>query len=120
MRLFRNGTLVKLWRGDVLNGQPRATLQTSVPIVAGENRFTAYAFNRENVKSVDATSTVVGSRALSRKGTAYVLAVGVNQYENAEYNLKFAVADATAFAGELKTQQIEARAVRSRRGHRTD
>ncbi|MEP7272575.1 MAG: hypothetical protein ABI882_13810, partial [Acidobacteriota bacterium] len=55
VRLFRNGTLVKVWRGDVLKGQSQVALETEVPIVAGENRLTAYAFNRDNVKSLDAT-----------------------------------------------------------------
>ena len=59
-----------------------------------------------------------GSASLNRKGTAYVLALGVNQYENAQYNLKFAVADATAFADEIEGAAGEARAVRSRRSDR--
>ena len=75
VRLFRNGTLVKVWRGDVLKGQPRARLQATLPIVAGPNRLTAYAFNRDNVKSADAFVAVNGSAQLARKGVAYVLAV---------------------------------------------
>ena len=105
VRLFRNGTLVKLWPGDVLGGRAQTTLEATLPIVAGENRLTAYAFNRENVKSADASVTVTGAAALSRRGTAYVLALGVNQYENAQYNLKYAVADATNFADEIRAQQ---------------
>ena len=42
---------------------------------------------------------------VSFAGTAYVLAVGINQYANPEYNLKYAVADAEAFSEELKRQQ---------------
>ena len=105
VRLFRNGTLVKLWPGDVLGGRAQTTLEATLPIVAGENRLTAYAFNRENVKSADASVTVTGAAALNRRGTAYVLALGVNQYENAQYNLKYAVADATNFADEIRAQQ---------------
>ena len=55
VRLFRNGALVKAWRGDVLKGQSRVVLEAQIPIVAGQNVFTAYAFNRDNVKSADAT-----------------------------------------------------------------
>lgn len=105
VRLFRNGTLVHRWPGDVLNGQPKVTLEATVPLVAGENRFTAYAFNDDNVKSTDALLAVTGSAALARKGIAHVIAVGVNQYANAQYNLKYAAADAQAFAREVKTQQ---------------
>lgn len=49
VRLFRNGSLVKVWRGDVLKGQPSAGIETTVSVVAGQNHLTAYAFNRDNV-----------------------------------------------------------------------
>ena len=75
VRLFRNGALVKAWRGDVLKGQARVTLEAQVPIVAGTNRFTAYAFNRDNVKSVDATAIVNGDDSLKQPGTMYILAI---------------------------------------------
>jgi WD40 repeat protein len=105
VRLFRNGSLVKVWRGDVLKGQTGATLEASVPVVAGENRLTAYAFNRDNVKSADATANVRGAESLRRAGTAYVLAIGVNSYANPQYNLKYAVADARSVAEELRRRQ---------------
>ena len=104
VRLFRNGTLVKVWHGDVLKGQPRARLQATMPIVAGPNRITAYAFNRDNVKSADAFVAVNGSPALARKGVSYVLAFGVNEYANPQFNLKYARPDATAFGEEAKAQ----------------
>jgi hypothetical protein len=105
VRLFRNGSLVKVWHGDVLKGQPSATLEATVPVVAGENHFSAYAFNNENVKSHDAELNITGADSLKREGTAYVVAVGVNSYENPQYNLKYAAADAQDFADELKRQQ---------------
>ncbi len=105
LRLFRNGTLVKVWRGDLLKGQPRASFETELPIVAGENQLTAYAFNRDNVKSTDSQLALTGGESLRRKGTAYVIACGVNQYANPQYNLKYAVADANSFIDELRAQQ---------------
>src|SRR6185369_4769140 len=105
VRLFRNGSLVKVWRGDVLNGQTSVTLEADVAVLAGENRFTAYTFNRDNVKSADATLSVIGANSLKRPGTAYVLAIGVNTYSNQQYNLKYAVADATAFGDALQRAQ---------------
>jgi WD40 repeat protein/uncharacterized caspase-like protein len=107
VRLFRNGTLVKVWRGDALNGQKQATLEAEIPIVAGENRLVAYAFNHDNVKSSDAVLTVAGDESLRRKGVAYVIACGVNQYANPQYNLKYADADATSFADEIRAQQMK-------------
>jgi WD40 repeat protein len=105
VRLFRNGSLVKVWRGDVLKGQSSATLGATIPVIAGENRLTAYAFNHDNVKSTDATLVVNGAESLKRQGTAYILAVGINNYSNSQYNLKYAVADALDFSAEVKRQQ---------------
>src|SRR5262249_446604 len=107
VRLFRNGTLVKFWRGDALKGQKQATLEAEIPIVAGENRLLAYAFNHDNVKSSDAALTITGDESLRRKGVAYVIACGVNQYANSQYNLKYAAADATSFAEEISAQQMK-------------
>jgi len=106
VRLFRNGALVKAWHGDVLKGMTRTSLETEVTIVAGPNRFTAYAFNRDNVKSADATTTITGADSLKRPGTMYILAVAVNKYSNPQFNLQFAVADATDFALELQRQEV--------------
>ena len=39
---------------------------------------------------------------LRRRGTAYVLAIGVNRYADAEYNLKYAVPDADLFATDIE------------------
>jgi WD40 repeat protein len=107
VRLFRNGTLVKAWRGDVLpqGGSGAATLEVVIPVVAGENRLTAYAFNRDNVKSKDTSLLVNGAESLRRAGVAYILAVGVNAYANSQYDLKYAVADAREFAEEVRRQQ---------------
>ncbi len=105
VRLFRNGMLVKVWRGEVLKGQNAVTLETTIPLVAGTNRMTAYGFNVDGVKSRDATRTIVGADSLMRKGVAYILAIGLNEYVNSKYNLSWAVADAQEFAQELKQQQ---------------
>ncbi len=107
VRLFRNGVLFKIWHGDVLTGRNRAILETTLPIVAGENRLTAYAFNRDNIKSADETRTVIGPEAIRKRGTLYIVAVGVNRYANANYNLKFAVPDAQDFSEELRKRQTE-------------
>ncbi|MGA9767415.1 MAG: caspase family protein [Blastocatellia bacterium] len=102
VRLFRNGSLIKVWRGDVLLSQQNVTLEETISIVAGENRLTAYAFNQDNIKSGDATLALKGSDSLKRKGTAYILVAGINEYANTQYNLKYAVADAQAFGDTLQ------------------
>jgi WD40 repeat protein/uncharacterized caspase-like protein len=105
LRLFRNGLLVQAWSGDVLAGRSAQTIETTVPVVAGENRFTAYAFNRDNVKSKDYLLAIDGADALRRTGTAYLIVAGVGQYANPQYNLNYSVADANAIREQLKSQQ---------------
>ncbi|HEX8720115.1 MAG TPA: caspase family protein [Pyrinomonadaceae bacterium] len=107
VRLFRNGSLVRAWRGDVLKGRGRTTLEAGVSLTAGENNFTAYAFNGDNIKSDDASLTVAGADDIGREGTLYVLVVGVNQYSNPQFNLRYAVADAQDFGEEFARRQRE-------------
>ncbi len=105
LRLFRNGLLVQVWSGDVLQGAPKRAIETSVPIVAGKNEFTAYAFNRDNVKSTDSLLSINGAESLRRDGTAYLVVVGVSKYANSQYNLNYSVADANEIGIQLKSQQ---------------
>jgi hypothetical protein len=107
VRLFRNGSLVKVWHGDVLKGQSSVSLEEEITVKAGANRLVAYAFNRDNVKSKDAPLVFAGAESLKRKGTAYILAVGVNEYENPQYNLKYATADARDFGEEVRRRQTQ-------------
>ncbi len=102
LRVFRNGLLVKAWRGDVLRGQATVSLEEEITVAAGANQLTAYAFNKDNVKSKDAQLQLVGADSLKRLGTAYVIAVGINEYANPQYNLKYAVADAESFTDEVR------------------
>jgi uncharacterized caspase-like protein len=105
LRLFRNGLLVKTWIGDVLRNNKSTSIRTTVPIVAGEKRFPAYAFNSDNIKSLDASLMIAGAASLKRQGSAYLLLIGVEQYENAEYNLRYSVADVSEMEAQLKNQQ---------------
>jgi WD40 repeat protein len=107
LRLFRNGSLVFVQHDALVSGAGRATLEAVVPVVAGENDFTAYAFNRNNVKSPDALLTLEGADSLKRTPTTHIFAAGVNEYQNAHYNLRYAVADATDFVEEVKRQRTQ-------------
>src|SRR5215213_7924979 len=107
VRLFRNGSLVKVWHGDVLKGQTNVSLEEEITVTAGPNRLVAYGFNRDNVKSKDAPFVFTGADTLKRKGTAYIIAVGVNEYANTQYNLKYATADARSFAEEMRRRQTQ-------------
>jgi WD40 repeat protein/uncharacterized caspase-like protein len=109
VRVFRNGYLI----GQVPTDYPPdaasgITLSASFPVIAGENRFTAYAFNRDNVKSADAILTVRGDGSLRpKKSAAYIVSIGVNHYANAQFDLKYAVPDANLFGEEVKQKLQE-------------
>ncbi|MFY9554310.1 MAG: caspase family protein [Blastocatellia bacterium] len=105
LRLFRNGSLIKLWRGDLLASKQSVTLEETISLVAGENLLTAYAFNRDNIKSSDQMLMLKGSDRLKRKGIAYVLIAGINEYSNPQYNLRYAVADAQTFGETMQLAQ---------------
>jgi hypothetical protein len=72
--------------------------------VAGLNHLSAYAFNRENIKSPDAVLEVTGDESLRRQPVAHILAIGIDKYQNSDYNLQFAGADALGFSEELQQQ----------------
>jgi WD40 repeat protein len=121
LRLFRNSSLVHIWRDDlfklgtkdgceqlapVRQGEPRRVrCRVDVPVVEGNNQFSAYVFNREKVKSEDSLFFVRGAATLRRDRTLYVLAIGVGQYDNPQFNLSYTVKDAQDFGAEVRRQQ---------------
>lgn len=123
LRLFRNGSLVKIWHNDIFqlsekdgckhipagkDSPQKAICETDIQIGTDENRFSAYAFNHDNVKSND-SATVVANGAASPKhaGVLYILAIGINRYDsqNQEHDLKFAVDDVREIADEVQKRQ---------------
>lgn len=77
-------------------------------MVAGPNRLTAYAFNRNDVKSDDGSAMFRGDEALRRGGTLYVLGIGVDHYSDRTRNLRFAAADVREMGAELARRQAAA------------
>jgi WD40 repeat protein len=107
-RLFRNGSLVHFWNGDVLkNANGKNVLTAEVPVVEGQNQFTAYAFNNDNIKSGDDHLTLTGAENLKRKGTIYILGIGVGKYSNPNFDLNYVDADVKAFGNVLRLKQSE-------------
>ena len=69
-------------------------------LAAGRNDFTAYAFNRGDIRSDIASAHDSGR--LFPSATAYVLAIGIDQYTDpALRSLRFAATDAEAFAAAI-------------------
>lgn len=104
VRLFRNGILVKYWQGDFALQDGKATLDATIPLLAGENRLVAYAFNHDDVKSEDATLKIE-CIAPAQPGVAYIVSVGVNHYSNSQFDLRFATPDASYLAQTLAASE---------------
>jgi uncharacterized caspase-like protein len=70
-------------------------------------KFTAYAFNEDRVKSETASNDDIPYKVpddvAQAKPRAYVIAIGVNAYDNPEWKLGFAVKDALDLSEALKS-----------------
>jgi hypothetical protein len=104
LRVFRNGSLVKFVHGELRTDPSTRRYDALIPveITAGANEISAYAFNDDDLKSEDATVMVTGASSLARKGSAYIIAVGVNRHDNAEFDLRYAAPDAGLVGSALK------------------
>lgn len=120
-RLFRNGRLVAMapqemdaegadlatWRkrnalptaGDV----HRLEFTVPLPTQTGEDAqvFTAYAFNEDRIKGETATLAWTRPAITPRPRHAYVLAIGIDDYDTPRFRLNYAVADARLMASRL-------------------
>jgi uncharacterized caspase-like protein len=74
-----------------------------------EIEFAAYAFNQDRVKSSTSRYTHVVPPGLTpRRGRAYLVTVGVNAYENPQWDLVYAAKDARVFRQILSRSLKEA------------
>ncbi|HEY6046776.1 MAG TPA: caspase family protein, partial [Pyrinomonadaceae bacterium] len=105
LRLFRDGQQVGYapeHGGEIkLNPQTGKALVTFSGVKLPRNKdltqveFSAYAFNVDRVKSATDRRAIEYPKDLpTTKGRIYLITVGVNAYENTEWNLKYAANDA--------------------------
>jgi hypothetical protein len=120
-RLFRNGRLVAMeprqvdaagtelaqWRKrnavPAQDGVHRLEFTVPLPTQAGEAAqvFTAYAFNEDRIKGETATLAWTRPAIAPRPRRAYVLAIGIDDYDTPRFRLHYAVADARLMASRL-------------------
>ena len=119
-RLFRNGRLVAMeprqqdaagaditdWRAR--NAVPSAdgmhTLEFTVPLPTQADAtqvFSAYAFNEDRIKGETTTLAWTRPAIAPRPRRAYVLAIGIDDYDTPRFRLNFAAADARLMASQL-------------------
>ena len=105
VRLFRDGQLVGWADGTVVSdtGDWEHTFQAPLASGADSVAFSAYAFNRDLVKSRTARATlaVPASVAPRRPRRAFVVSLGVDAFDDPAWDLAFAAADARAYASAL-------------------
>jgi len=122
LRLFRDGQLVGYLPSntvasptstDLSQGQLDAwrsqVFKVRVPNTPSSNIvFTAYAFNDDRIKSKSATkiSTFKHSPEPPVRN-AFIIAFGVNSYEDSSWNLKCAAADAHSYSTVLKESLVK-------------
>ena len=108
LHLFRDGQLVQIKKGNLLpNGQEKVLIQfdgIALPLNGKQEVvFTAYAFNSDRVKSITQKEVLVTSEAVvAKKPRAYVIAVGINEYEDSSWNLNYAANDARGMLTSLE------------------
>jgi hypothetical protein len=107
IRLFRDGQLVGYQDGEIKpddNGKAQVTF-TDIALPRNSGRqveFSAYAFNSDHIKSETTKySYVLPNELQPQKGRAYIVAMGVNNYDAPELNLRFAVNDAIGLTAAL-------------------
>ena len=109
LHVFRDGQLVATIEGNLLdaNEKQKTLLIESINLPRTGTRevlFSAYAFNKDRVKSQTAeTPFKLPEDIRPKKGRAYLVSVGVNMYEDAGWNLRFAVNDAQDIQSSLTT-----------------
>lgn len=110
LHLFRDGQLVALERGDLLDAGVGATRTFGgIQLPAGRDSvtFSAYSFNTDGVKS----RTVYRGRTLPERPElrrrAYVVSLGVNTFADPRYDLRFAANDARLYQKAL-AERLEA------------
>ena len=144
-RLFRNGRLVATaprqvdnagidiaeWRTrnavQAKNGVHRLEFSVPVPTQSGEEAqlFSAYAFNEDRIKGATATFSWTRPAVAPRTPRAYVLAIGIDDYDTPRFRLRYAVADARLMASRLsaipgyETTQLVLAGERDATGKRT-
>ena len=131
LRLFRDGQLIGQWPAQVAetplekptvddlarwrkeslvvgqkkDGRRIVFKGVRLPRLTGvkELRFTAYAFNKDRVKSVTAVKYYSMPYDLApRRPRAYIVSIGVNRFEDPTWDLSYAVNDAKQFRRVLK------------------
>ncbi len=98
LRLYNNSKLISSRK--YTESKPRSGKQYQesfeIPLVTGENKITAIALDKSRTESSPVELNVVYD-GIESDINLYILAVGINKYENPSYELSYAINDAKAY-----------------------
>jgi WD40 repeat protein len=104
LRLFRDGRLVG-WRDGALSDGEFTFEHIQLPAAVSKVAFTAYAFNLARIKSSTTPAfAYTRPQTTARKQRAFLVQIGVNHYEAARCELRYAAADAHKLRQVLETR----------------
>ncbi len=102
LRLYQNGKLVdvKFYKDNKPKAGNKIKEMFPAQLTVGNNIFKASAFSKGRLEGKSNT-ILIKYDAPKPVSDLYILAIGVNKYENSKYNLKFAKADAELISKEI-------------------
>ena len=105
IRLYHNDSLIALDDGKTSKDKLKAgsfIKKFRVKLQNGKNNFEAIAFNNDNTMQSNRSEKIIKyvSRAV-KKPSLYALVIGINEYQNRNLNLQYAVPDALLFSNTL-------------------
>lgn len=105
LRLYVNNVPVNGKEGELLRDSKSQTLERTIPIklAAGRNKIQVSVLNSAGAESLYANAEVTCT-AQRPKPTLYAVAMGVSEYANPDWNLKYAAKDARDILERLKAR----------------
>ncbi len=105
LKVFVNNVPVNGRDGESLRDQNKQTLERTIPIklAAGRNKIQVSVLNSAGAESLYANAEV-NCTAQRPKPTLYAVALGVSDYANPDWNLKYAAKDARDVLDRLKSK----------------
>jgi WD40 repeat protein len=95
--LFQNGKLVQTTKREFKKSElmnETREIEFEIALVKGLNQIKVIAFNNQRTECVPVEFSLNAGEPGIKKPTLHLLAIGINEYKNARYNLNYAVSDA--------------------------
>ena len=103
--LYQNGKLLNEVSRQLVQDSKSSILVFEVTLLPGVNVFRATAFNTDRTEAIP-HEIKIERKAIVASANLYILAVGINVYTNARYNLNYGKPQAFADAIDLRGKRI--------------